>query len=369
MTNPIENRANHKTATVFVILVILVAAAVGGLTFFLPRQGLAAVNLGIEVAMGKESDQSWYDAYIVVRENNTLPVLNSVASEANWAVKNMSDNMCYFPNWPLRYGISEGYYALNNLSFAHYDEQSCGNLGYPSPLLFSFYPHSSVVNVTSRNATSEWNLEEGGDYPVQGGVAYTVVAEDEWGRLALLHFSNESVPVIPYTEPSITVKNVTIASMPAADIQIVSVTATLEKIEPNLAPWYKMDNGGNYNPLFQVSGDYILHFNILWKNVSPYKIFYAGLCGDASTGGTILATSTATVTLVLGSGCTLPTGSHTVLPGDNAATYYPGPAHKSFFLVSSGGRIDVNLTQRYWLDPDLVHEQSITFSGSFQVGP
>ena len=138
---------------------------------------------------------------------NTRPSENNVSSASNWAVPRLISTACGTSptDSPIAYAIMRGHYVSGNISKApsvNYGMMCTtvmGGVGY-----YSFQPNSDIASVygsclpppCDTRPISKWRPFS--QYPSGGGPepwtnftagAYTVVAEDEWGDIALATFT------------------------------------------------------------------------------------------------------------------------------------------------------------------------------------
>lgn len=177
-------------------------------------------NLGLQLSL-TISSSTYAPGQMVpinITETNTLSTVNKVSSQRNWPVSGLTLGPCGSLNYPFGIEIFPGYYDQSNISQA--SNQSVlpfykpGLYPCPAILIFSSYsfqPLSDVANVSfgSMNLTTvvetngSWtgSMSSSAFQTFNPGV-YTIVAGDEWGDLAIVHFSvstqlNQSITVGP----------------------------------------------------------------------------------------------------------------------------------------------------------------------------
>ncbi len=174
----------------------------------------------------------WTSILAFVSEYNTRGVTNNITSENDWRVQDLSVGQCQ--NGPIGIGIFPGYYDSSNISSAGkalslFPPIFCPAFTFPQtlPPFYVFAPQSSEAeveggystqyahsaNVTETYTDVTYNLEsltssvtlnsyccreiQGGQncgcytygfIPFETGT-YTIVGGDEWGGIALMHFS------------------------------------------------------------------------------------------------------------------------------------------------------------------------------------
>jgi hypothetical protein len=180
---------------------------------------LSVNGLKLSLSLNSTTLQPGQELSIVVDEQNTLPVANNVLSSRNWPLNGLSVGPCGTLNYPFGVAIFQGYYSSADVSEATplmlYDPSA----GYFCPMILSeitayvFQPSSDTAAIfgscdpnpcfttkinTEVTATGYWtggpsptltNFTPGpGVYTNFTPGVYTIVAGDEWGTLAVLHF-------------------------------------------------------------------------------------------------------------------------------------------------------------------------------------
>jgi hypothetical protein len=134
---------------------------------------------------------------------NTRPSENNVSSASNWAMPRLISTACGPTDSPIAYAIIPGHYVSSNISKApsiDYGMMCTTVMG--GIKIYSFQPASDVASVVGNcspnpcftGPVSTWRVFS--EYPVGSGFnwqrftagSYTVVAEDEWGNIALAQF-------------------------------------------------------------------------------------------------------------------------------------------------------------------------------------
>ena len=145
---------------------------------------------------------------------NARNSINSVTVESAWPYPPDSlnpNNPCGTPG-AVGFGISRGYYDQSNYSAASmlllYNANAfygCTTNVFPSGGYYSFSPNSDVVEIFSlqgkkyyaesfslSSAVGGYYEPGSSSYHVFSAGKYTIVAADEWGQVALLHFNISS---------------------------------------------------------------------------------------------------------------------------------------------------------------------------------
>jgi hypothetical protein len=128
--------------------------------------------------------------------NNTSPQVSNVTAADQWPLdpSSLRTGNCSL-GWPLGVGVMRGYYTTDNYTLGTPVALprliiSCPLVAYNPPRYFLLQPHGSTAVVRLNQTLAEWNLRVdlpfGGSYTQPG--AYTAVAADEWGDVALAHF-------------------------------------------------------------------------------------------------------------------------------------------------------------------------------------
>lgn len=146
---------------------------------------------------------------ITVKEYDVLATPITVSASNNWTVRGLSVGPCGTLNYPFGFGIAKGYYTSSNVSSAKLLELYKPG-PYSCPMILSkinsfvFRPNGDNVTVygscipnpclteaatTSQSFSGYWETTPFGPTfnNFQPGV-YTVIAGDEWGTAAILHF-------------------------------------------------------------------------------------------------------------------------------------------------------------------------------------
>jgi len=137
---------------------------------------------------------------------NARPAENNVSSASNWAIPRLISTPCGPTDSPIAYAIIQGHYVSDNISKApsvNYGMMCTtvmGGVGY-----YSFQPNSDIASVygsclpppCDTIPISTWRPFS--QHPSGNGAGfywtnfttgvYTVVAEDEWGDVALASFT------------------------------------------------------------------------------------------------------------------------------------------------------------------------------------
>jgi len=135
---------------------------------------------------------------------NTRPSENNVSSASNWAIPSLVTTPCGPTDSPIAYAILKGHYDSGNISKApsnDYGMMCTTVMG--GVTVYSFRPTSDIASVIGScnpnpcftRPISTWRPFS--QYPVGSGFnweefttgVYTVVAEDEWGDIALASFT------------------------------------------------------------------------------------------------------------------------------------------------------------------------------------
>ncbi|MCL5068620.1 MAG: hypothetical protein M1368_09760 [Thaumarchaeota archaeon] len=137
---------------------------------------------------------------------NTRSSVNNVSSASNWAIPDLIETATGPTDSPIAYAVMPGYYVSSNISKAPgIDYGICCTTVAGGLTVYSFQPMSDVASVFGScslnpcftKPVSTWRLLS--EYPTGVGAevhwvnftsgVYTVVAEDEWGDVALASFT------------------------------------------------------------------------------------------------------------------------------------------------------------------------------------
>jgi hypothetical protein len=175
-------------------------------------------GLSLSLSLNSTTLQPGQEISVLIDEQNTLTTVNNVSASNGWPLKGLSLGPCGTVNYPIGVAIFQGYYTSSNVSSATPLQLYKPGIYY-CPMILSyisgyvFQPSSDIAGVLSdsdptpqltNKMTSEitvtgyWlNGQEATLSNFTPGV-YTVVGEDEWGALAVLHFvvqgNDESTP-------------------------------------------------------------------------------------------------------------------------------------------------------------------------------
>ena len=181
----------HETANVFVEPGSFVVGSTSGLNLSLSLSS-TLINPGQVVSVN-------------IDEQNTLSTENTVPSSRNWPVPGLSLGPCGSLNLPIGIEIISGFYLSSNITGAQPLQLSePGTYFCPAILLidsYTFEPHSDMVIGTFTGRVN--STVDASGYWARGGPSspasfqlvefapgtYTVVGGDEWGSLAILHFT------------------------------------------------------------------------------------------------------------------------------------------------------------------------------------
>jgi len=167
-------------------------------------------NLGIRLIMSLNASTIHVGGTVnySARADNTRPSENNVSSASNWAIPRLISTACGTSptDSPIAYAIVPGYYVSDNISKApsiNYGMMCTTVMG--GVTAYSFQPSSDIASVIGNCnpnpcftiPVSTWRPFSG--YPsgvgsdvnwvnFKAGV-YTVVAEDEWGDIAMASFT------------------------------------------------------------------------------------------------------------------------------------------------------------------------------------
>lgn len=166
-------------------------------------------GLLLSLSLNATTFQPGQEILVVIDEQNTLATVNNVSTSNSWPLKGLSLGPCGTLNYPIGVAIFQGYYTSSNVSSAT-PLQLYKPGTYHCPMILSeinayaFQPSSDIASaygscdpnpcLTDFEISSEitvtgyWlNGQEAAPSNFTPGV-YTVVAGDEWGALAVLHF-------------------------------------------------------------------------------------------------------------------------------------------------------------------------------------
>ena len=169
-------------------------------------------HLELSLSLNATSIRPGQSVNVSLGEWNQLAQLNNVTAESDWALRGLSLGPCGTINYPMGIALFSGHYTASNISSATPLQLDAPGV-YSCPMImsvhdYSFHPLSSTADVygsctpgycftmkvASTNSVSGYwsggSSPDGGFRALPQG-AYTVAAGDEWGSLALLHFTVE----------------------------------------------------------------------------------------------------------------------------------------------------------------------------------
>jgi hypothetical protein len=170
---------------------------------------LSVNGLKLSVSLNTTTLQPGQEVSIVVDEQNTLSVSNKVLSSRNWPLNGLILGPCGTLNYPFGVSICQGYYSSANVSVATPLLLYAPGAIYHCPAILSeitayvFQPSSNVAAILGSCdpnpcSTTEMSAEVTATGYWTGSPTaalinftpgiYTVIAGDEWGTSAVLHF-------------------------------------------------------------------------------------------------------------------------------------------------------------------------------------
>src|SRR2546422_1496221 len=197
----------------FVLLAILATGVLGVAVLLFPAQkevgpvsatGSGSSGLVLNLSINGSSIAQGHGVGVHISETSSLSTMNNVTAAQNWGTT-FSLGRCS-ANYPFGIALFKGHYTLQNFTQGERVSLQSPVQNYLcvrppfSTSYYHFLPKSdkAVVQVDMGNQTvtlpmgtsisiaGYWGTE-GSFTPLQHG-AYTLVAGDEWGALALLHF-------------------------------------------------------------------------------------------------------------------------------------------------------------------------------------
>jgi hypothetical protein len=216
---------------VFLVLIIVSSAAVGVVSTVgtsahqtgaqITKPGSVVVRstsgLNLSLSLGSTLVSPGQAVSIGIDEWNTLSTENTVPSASNWPLQGLTLGPCGTLNLPIGIEIAQGFYTSSNISSAQPLRLSAPGV-YFCPAMFSissyaFEPSSDAAGVAGLCGSNQCFKENISSTTSNAGYwtpastfsnftagEYTVVGGDEWGALAILHFTvveeNSTTPVI-----------------------------------------------------------------------------------------------------------------------------------------------------------------------------
>ncbi len=210
------------------------------------------------------------------------------------------------------FGILQGYYDQSNYSKAialilyNVSETfSCTTFAF-GVFTYSFQPQSDVVELLNSSGTPLFNEsisingQFGGYWHVGSSAsdyedfppgAYTVIAADEWGQLAFLHFIVSSPPVqvvsvlgpVPPYNPGGPMISITLKNTASSPITFLNATLEVPTLEPSIT--YSFDFGINStHPLLQnqVVNETRTLIGASFDNNASYPLAISGTLSDGT---------------------------------------------------------------------------------------
>jgi hypothetical protein len=171
-----------------------------------------STELMLRLSLNATTIKSGQTLNITASEYNTLPTMDNISAASDWPRNGLSVSPCGTLNSPFGMAIFRGYLTGLNVSSAKPLDlyEPYGVVMCPAILsqisAYSYYPHSSIAEIwggctpgpcpiqavpESNTMSGYWNaiptIDLGYHILFPQGV-YTVVAGDEWGQVAILHF-------------------------------------------------------------------------------------------------------------------------------------------------------------------------------------
>lgn len=155
------------------------------------------LNLALNASRLIPGERLAIDAWI----NNTGKAINQLPAQKEWPIANVTDAPCGAV-LPIRIGIMNGYYNVENVSLGQFLRLSFASVSCPAtaasgtPQYFLMQPLSSQTILQSSGGVEEFDISiscTAGGYVVNSSETrfsgvFTAVVMDEWGDLALTHF-------------------------------------------------------------------------------------------------------------------------------------------------------------------------------------
>lgn len=164
-------------------------------------------DLELSLSLNSTTLQLGQEVSIIIDEQNTLSVANNVSSSQNWPLNGSILGPCGALNYPFGVAIFQGYYSSTNVSTATplviYNPTG---IFCPAEFVitsYGFQPSSDVAAIfggcdsnpcytteihMAVNVTGYWTGSPVATLTNFDPGVYTVVGEDEWGALTVLHF-------------------------------------------------------------------------------------------------------------------------------------------------------------------------------------
>ena len=170
----------------------------------------STIGLELSLRLSNATFSPGQSVSVNITESNTENITNTVASESHFPLSGMALGPCGTMNYPFGISLFQGYYDQGNLSLlANQSSLELYQPGvYACPAMFvvngySFQPQSdnaslgttstgaiSIPMTDAVNTNGSWTGRTMGStfHEFQPGV-FTVVAGDEWGDVAIVHFT------------------------------------------------------------------------------------------------------------------------------------------------------------------------------------
>lgn len=209
-------------------------------------------NLRLNLTIGSNGGTN---ITISAEESNLLDLVNNVTTANAWPFPDTDSLACgNYDQFPIQYAVLQGSYGTNNYTLGSpltlYDTAiayPCPTIATPAPYLL-FGPLSDNASRYFPQGQEEENFTVSANYSVTGywtgsqstaayhqfpPGTYTVLAEDEWGDVALLHFTlvvftvTETVSAISSSSSATCTAAATINETSTTEVLMLCHTTTL----------------------------------------------------------------------------------------------------------------------------------------------
>ena len=169
----------------------------------------SANGLNLTLSMNSNTFKSGDTVSITIEEKNTLTTDNNVPVADLWPVQGLNDGPTGTVNYPFGISILQGYYDASNIAsitpLILYDPNApyAGPMELAGIISYDFQPSSDIADIYTKYDSEPLSMNMTAGIKVVGfwisglnatssnftpGI-YTVVGGNEWGALAILHFT------------------------------------------------------------------------------------------------------------------------------------------------------------------------------------
>lgn len=169
----------------------------------------SANGLNLTLSMNSNTFKSGDTVSITIDERNTLVRENNLPVANLWPVQGLNDGPTGTLNYPFGISILQGYYEMNSVAYITPLTLYDPNAIYNGPMVlagitgYDFQPSSDIAAIYTKynselmsitmiagiTAAGSWTSGSNATFSNFTPGTYTIVGGDEWGAIAILHFT------------------------------------------------------------------------------------------------------------------------------------------------------------------------------------